>query len=308
MVIGRGRRMLAREMHEQHRVSTPLELLFDLTFVAAVSQAAAELSRRIEAGRLGQGVLAYLMVFFAIWWAWMNFTWFASAYDVDDLQYRVLTLVQMAGVLMLAAGVSATFEQTNYTAVTIGYVIMRVAMVAQWARAARDDRPRRATAIRYAVGTVVVQVGWILRLAVFAVAGIGFAVLVVAELAVPLWAEHRERTSWHPRHIAERYGLFTIIVLGECVLASTTAVGARAGAHLGGIDLLVVAIGGLVLLFALWWPYFLKPVGEGLAQRRSLAFWWGIRALRRVRLDRSVGCRPGGGDRASSTRWWPPRP
>ncbi len=53
---------------------------------------------------LGQGVVSYLMVFFAVWWAWMNFTWFASAFDTDDWLYRVLTIVQMAGVLVLAAG------------------------------------------------------------------------------------------------------------------------------------------------------------------------------------------------------------
>jgi low temperature requirement protein LtrA len=275
MVIRPGRRMVARETNEEHRVSTPLELLFDLTFVVAVSRVAAELSHAIAGGHPGERLIGYLMVFFAIWWAWVNFTWFASAYDVDDVPYRLLTLVQMAGVLVLAAGVPAAFEQVNYTAVTIGYVIMRVAMVAQWMRAARNDPPRHATAMRYIIGTVAVQAGWLLRLALPQSAGAGFALLVIAELAVPIWAERREQTSWHPQHIAERYGLFTIIVLGECVLAATTAVGAQADGHLGGVELLVVAAGGLAMLFALWWLYFLKPTGEALAQRRSLAFWWG---------------------------------
>ena len=92
----------------------------------------------------------YLMVFFAIWWAWMNFTWFASAYDTDDVVYRLLTLVQIAGVLVLAAGVPAAFEHNDFTVVTIGYVIMRLPLVAQWLRAARDDPSRRAVAVRYA--------------------------------------------------------------------------------------------------------------------------------------------------------------
>jgi low temperature requirement protein LtrA len=146
--------MVARETSEQHRVSTPLELLFDLTSVVAVSRVAAEFSHAIADGHPGERLIGYLMVFFAIWWAWMNFTWFASAYHVDDVRYRLLTLVQMAGVLVLAAGVPAAFEQVNYTAVTLGYVIMRIAMVAQWIRAARDDPPRHATAVRYVVGTV----------------------------------------------------------------------------------------------------------------------------------------------------------
>ncbi|MDQ0387262.1 low temperature requirement protein LtrA [Streptomyces sp. DSM 42143] len=86
----------------------------------------------------GEGILDYAMVFFAIWWAWMNFTWFASAYDNDDVPYRIVTLVQIAGVLVLAAGVSRAFEDHDWTAVVIGYVIMRVAMSTQWLRAARS--------------------------------------------------------------------------------------------------------------------------------------------------------------------------
>ena len=278
MVIGPRRLMQGRDPDQEHRVSTPLELLFDLTFVVAVARAASELSHAISSGHPGPGVVSYLMVFFAIWWAWMNFTWFASGYDVDDVTYRLLTMLQMAGVLVLAAGVPAAFERADYVAVTVGYVIMRVAMVAQWARAARDDPSRRATSVRYAIGITLVQAGWLLRLALpsdRSLGTAGFLLLAVAELAVPIWAERREPTSWHPHHIAERYGLFTIIVLGECVLAATTAVGAQADGHLGGSGLLPVALGGLPLLFALWWLYFLKPVGEALERHRAMAFWWG---------------------------------
>ncbi len=76
------------------------------------------------------------MVFFAIWWAWMNFTWFASAYDVDDVPYRLLALVQMGGVLVLAAGVPSAFEHQDFFGITLGYFIMRIGLVAQWVRAA----------------------------------------------------------------------------------------------------------------------------------------------------------------------------
>jgi low temperature requirement protein LtrA len=85
--------MVARRTDEAHRASTPLELLFDLCFVVAVSQAAAELNHSSSGGAIGSGVTGYVMVFFAIWWAWVNFTWFASAYDTDDVPYRLLTFV-----------------------------------------------------------------------------------------------------------------------------------------------------------------------------------------------------------------------
>src|SRR4029079_2842267 len=128
--------LAARDPGEEHRASTPLELLFDLCFVVAVGQAAADLHHAVGEQHAAHGLVGYAMVFFAIWWAWMNFSWFASAYDQDDVLYRLLTLVQMSGVLVLATGVDAAFEQADFTRVTVGYVVMRVPMTLQWLRAA----------------------------------------------------------------------------------------------------------------------------------------------------------------------------
>ncbi|MFE5074646.1 low temperature requirement protein A [Streptomyces halstedii] len=267
--------MRGRDPGEEHRTSTPLELLFDLTFVVAVSQAALQLHHALAEGRLGPGVAAYAAVFFAIWWAWMNFTWFASAYDTDDVPYRLLTLVQMAGVLVLAAGVRSVFEDGDFTVVVLGYVVMRLALISQWVRAAVAHHEGRAGALRYAVGVALVQLGWIARLWVpGAWAWPTFVVLVAAELAVPAWAEfHRRRTPWHPGHIAERYGLFTIIVLGEVILASFTAIRSVVAGRGLSASVLLVALGGLLMVFALWWIYF--AVGEAVLSSLRTALTWG---------------------------------
>jgi low temperature requirement protein LtrA len=216
------------------------------------------------------------MVFFGIWWAWINFTWFASAYDCDDVGYRLLTLLQMAGVLVFAAGVHDAFADADFVIGTIGYVLMRVALVLQWARAGRSDPAHRPTARRYVVGVSIVQVAWVLRLLLpdgpaFAM----FFVLVLADVLVPVWAERVGHTAWHPEHIAERYGLFTIIVLGECVLAATVALQVVVEDDGWDTDLVVLGSGGLVLLFALWWMYFLKDAGGGLRRRPQHSFVWG---------------------------------
>jgi low temperature requirement protein LtrA len=268
--------MIARSRTESHRASSPLELLFDLTFVVAIAQIAAQLAHSIAENHVGRDIVPFAMVFFAIWWAWMNFTWFASAYDTDDVPYRVLTMVQMAGVLVLAAGVPTAFSDNNYLAVVIGYVIMRVGLVAQWIRAAIEDPQGRGTALRYAGGIAIVQVGWLLRLLLpDSLTVLSFAVLVVFELAVPIWAARRGEPAWHPHHIAERYGLFTIIVLGESVLAATT--GLQDALQFSGVsgELILISVCALVLLFALWWLYFLEPAGEGLADQRTWAYYWG---------------------------------
>jgi hypothetical protein len=158
------RPMAARRPDEAHRASTPLELLFDLSSVVAVASAAAMLHHSLSENHIGHGVVGYLTVFFAIWWAWLNFTWFASSYDTDDVVHRVTTLVQITGVLVLAVGVPSAFEDGGFTVVTIGYVLMRLAMVSQWLRARHGDPERRTTATRYAVGVTVVQLGWVGRL------------------------------------------------------------------------------------------------------------------------------------------------
>ena len=266
-----ARRMVPRDPDEEHRVSTPLELLVDLTFVVAVAQASASLHHQLAAGHVGTAVGAYPAVFFAVWWAWMNFTWFASAYDNDDAVYRMATFVQMAGILVLAAGVPRAFEHGDFAVVTLGYVIMRVGLVFQWLRAGRHD-DARATARRYAVGITVCQIGWIALLALHGPARqVAFLVLVACELAVPLVAERAGATPWHPEHIAERYGLFTIIVLGESILAATMGVQESLDRGQAWSDLASVSVGGLLIVFSLWWIYFAHP-GERVASAARVAF------------------------------------
>ncbi|CNF53391.1 Probable low temperature requirement protein A [Mycobacterium tuberculosis] len=275
-------RMRARPVDEPHRAASPLELLFDLTFVVAVAAVTARFAHDIAGGHAAGGLLPFLQVFFAVWWAWMNFTWFASSYDTDDVAYRLLTMLQMAGVLVLAAGVPAAFDHGDYGAVTFGYLIMRVGLVAQWVRAGIEDPAGRRTAFRYAAGIGLLQVGWLLRLLLDETGVLppsarvpAFAALALLELAVPRWAERAAPTAWHPHHIAERYGLFTIILLGESVLAATRGVAGALEEDEISSPFVVIAVSGLVVLFALWWLYFLAPAGEGLNDRRHRSYRWG---------------------------------
>jgi low temperature requirement protein LtrA len=262
-----------RDPGEEHRSSTPLELLFDLCFVVAVGQAAADLHRSLSAGHVGHGLLSYASVFFAIWWAWMNFSWFASAYDRDDVLYRLLTLVQMAGVLVLATGVDAAFDHEDFTRMTIGYVIMRIPMTVQWLRAAAGDPARRTVALRYAAGLTVTQIGWVARLALPSSLGLpSFLILVVCELSVPMIAERGgPMTPWHPEHISERYGEFTLIVLGEAVMA--TMIAAKASAL--SFDNLLGGLGAMLLLFGIWWTYFDTPEGAEIVVTERNSWIWG---------------------------------
>ncbi|WP_048647825.1 low temperature requirement protein A [Nitratireductor soli] len=253
------RPMLPRDAHEPHRAATPLELLFDLVSVIAIAAAAAGLHHAISEAHVLDGVITFTMAFFAIWWAWMNFTWFASAYDNDDTVFRLLTMLTMAGALTMAAGISLLFGGFVMTTVIIGYIIMRVALVVLWLRAAQHDARCRRTALTYAFGILVVQLYWIGLLFAQPLSGATLYILfgtgVLLELAVPAFAERSAQTPWHRHHIMERYGLLNIIVLGETLLAGSVAL--RQAAIDGSVGGLIhIALAALVIVFCLWWLYF----------------------------------------------------
>jgi len=265
--------MRGRAADEKHRAATPLELFFDLVFVVAVAQAASSLHHGLAEGHVAESVLSYCMVFFAIWWAWMNFTWFASAYDTDDVLYRLAVFVQLTGALILAVGVPSAFSEQNFTIATVGYIVMRLALVAQWLRAARSDPSHRATAYRYAIGITLCQIGWIILLFIPATWRlVGFGVMVIAELLVPILSE-RPATTWHPGHIAERYGLFTIIVLGESILAAAQAIQSAIQSGDFNRDLAAIVVGGLLIVFSMWWLYFDQPSEDLLTSLRAALVW-----------------------------------
>jgi low temperature requirement protein LtrA len=263
-----------RDPCEPHRVASNLELLFDLCFVVAVAYAGVELHHAIAGNHAGPGVAGYLTVFFAIWWAWMNFTWHASAYDNDDGVYRIAGLVQVTGCLVIAAGIPRAFEERQFDVVFAGYGIMRVALIYLWLRAAAAHAACRRTCRRYAAGIALAMCGWAVMLSAHDWPPWAWWFMAAVELAVPAWAERTGATPWHPHHIAERYGLFTIIVLGESVLAATDAVREGIAGHGFSLPLLGEIAGGLVILFSLWWIYFAKPAHRFLTSNRA-AFLWG---------------------------------
>ena len=271
-LLRRGlRRMTPRDPREPHRTASTLELFFDLTFVVGVSVAAHELLHAEEHG-IATGVVLYLAAFFSIWWAWVNFTWFASAFDTDDWLYRVLTIAQMGGVLVTAAGIPGIVEHGSFWLGIVGYVVMRLALVAQWLRAAGNP-DFRVTALRYAGGVLVVQLGWVLLLLVPAPAAwFCLVALIALELAVPAWAERTRVTPFHRHHIAERYGLFTLIVLGEGLLSITNALIDAQEAARGG-ELVALGVTALILIAGMWWIYFAReaPVVDA-GMRQTFAF------------------------------------
>ncbi len=278
--------MAGRDPAERHRVATSLELLFDLTFVVAISLCGSQLAHAIAAGHAGLGVLGFGFGMFGILWAWMNHTWFSSAFDTDDWAMRVATLVQMVGVLVLGLGQAPFFASLEHgradnRVIIAGYVIMRISMVSLWLRVAKESPEYRTKGRAYATWIVLAQLVWValgiadLPLG-WAIVGGSFAVLV--EFVGLYWVQSRvggANTPWHPHHITERYSLLVLIALGEVVLGTTTAVGALVERQGWSGDAMVVAVAGIALAVGIWWSYFAVPWGSLLAAVPTKAFGFG---------------------------------
>ena len=277
--------MSGRDPRELHRVATPLELLFDLTFVIAFGVAASQFAHALATGHTGAGLAGFSFATFAVSWAWINFSWFASAYDTDDWVYRLTTMLQMVGVLVLTLGIPQVFSSiaearhVNNRALVAGYVVMRVAMVIQWIRAAKQDPARRAVCLTYASTITVAQVGWIAVAIANNSVGVSFvlfAVLIAIELTGPLLAEKRMGgTPWHAHHIVERNALLTIIALGEGVVGTVASLSAVVAGQGWTTDAVLVAVAGTGLTFGMWWVYFVVPAADLLHVHRERSFGYG---------------------------------
>jgi len=281
----RLKRMTGRDPAEHHRAATPLELLFDLTFVVAFGTAADELAHYVADDHVAAGLTGFAIAAFAISWAWVNFSWFASAFDTDDWLFRLTTMVQMVGVLVLAMGLPEMFasidrgDTIDNRVMVAGYVVMRVAMVFQWLRAARQDPSRRRACLAYVLAILVAQAGWVLLLIAetsLPVTLLWAGLLILVELAGPVVAETRAGgTPWHPHHIAERYALLVIIALGEGMIGTIASLNGAVHALGWSVDVVVVGLAGTGLVFGMWWIYFIVPCAEILRVARHRAFGWG---------------------------------
>jgi low temperature requirement protein LtrA len=281
----RRRRFSGRDPDEGHRASTPLELLYDLTIVVGFGTAADQLAHYVAEDHVGAGVGGFVFAAFAVSWAWLNYSWFASAYDTDDWLFRLATMVQMVGVIVLSLGLPQMFASIDHgdtldnRVMVAGYVVMRVALVSLWWLVSREDKERDRAARSYMVTIGTAQAGWI----AVAVAGLSvtaslaaFALLIVLELAGPAIAERKTRTPWHPGHIAERYSLLVIITLGEVILGTVASLNAVVHGPTGwSVDAALVAIAGVGLTFGCWWMYFAVPWAAPIARHPARGFPFG---------------------------------
>ncbi len=269
----------ARDPRETHRVATTLELFVDLAVVIAVAAAAAALHHAISDDHLKDGVVSFIIAFFGVWWAWMTYTWLASAFDDGSANFRIATCIFLGGALVLAAGVETLSKDSDNRIVAAGYTIMRVALIWLWLGAGRSHPALARTATRYAIGIGVMQIFWL----VFAFGPFAssenflwfFFFGVACELLVPFFAERAGATPWHGHHIVERFGLLTIIVIGEMLLAIVVSLRMITEQPAYAAPLIGHAASCLVIACCFWWLYFVRGEHHPTHENRRATWQWG---------------------------------
>jgi low temperature requirement protein LtrA len=236
-------------------------------------------------GHVGSGVAGFVFASFAVSWAWLNYSWFASAYDTDDWVFRLATMVQMVGVVILALGLSQMFDSIEHGAtlhfgvMVAGYVVMRVSLVFLWWQVSRHDPEHRSAAYTYMGMVGVTQVGWVLLAISQLSVGATFALMIplfALEMVGPFIAERKRSTPWHAHHIAERYSLLVIITLGEVISGTVAALNVLVHGPEGwSVDAVPLTIAGVGLAFGCWWMYFAVPWAAPLVRHRERAFPFG---------------------------------
>lgn len=179
-------------------------------------------------------------------------------------------MFQMFGSLMIAANIHQFYEQGLTWIGVTGYAIMRLASCSQWWRVYRQVPGHQKVAWRSMIGLLTLQAMWISWL--FLPASLQTPALflfIVAELLMPVWARSEQFNNWHPGHIAERYGLLTIIVLGEGVVGVSNSIQYFLVNSASAASSIIFLGSSLVaLVFSLWWLYFIVPFDTILNKER----------------------------------------
>lgn len=229
---------------------TWLELFFDLAFVAAVAQVAAPL----HADYSLHGLLRFGALFLLIWWAWVGHTVFATRFEVDDLVHRVLTLVQIFAAAVMAANSKDALDTRNSAGFAAAYAVMRFLLVTQYLRARQIEGSRTLTT-RYLVGFGAAAALWVASALVpVPVRFWLWGVALLVDFGTPV-AAARESLRLPPdaRHLPERFGLFTIILLGEFMVAVMSGIEHHEDWSLEAALSAFLALG---VGFGIWWWYF----------------------------------------------------
>ncbi len=245
------------EAGERHATWT--ELFFDLVFVVAIAALAHLLHDDLSFG----GFLGFALLFVPVGWAWMSFAYYSDQFDTDDALFRVVMLGAMLVSAALAVNVGGALDGASGGFV-VANVLLRVLLAGMYAWAWRNSTEVRPISARYGTAFSIGAGIWLFSLLVPEPARYAlWALAIVLEMGMPVFSYATvPSVPGHASHMPERFGLFTILVLGESIILLTSAVADTSWRPASALT----AAGGFVVAACLWWLYFDHVDEEAIGQ------------------------------------------
>ena len=250
----------AGDPHTDRRV-TFLELFYDLVYVVLISQLAHALSQDISL----EGVGKFAFLFTLVWLAWVNGTLYHDVHGQNDLRTRIFTFLQMFTVASMAVFARNAIGEGS-VGFALSYAAFMLILTYMWWRTGIHDPNHRPLSGPYSliylistilfIASVFVPEPWryfIWGFTLFLTLFVLPAVMILIgrknsqaqkELAISL--------NYSPAAV-ERFGLFTIIVLGEVIVSVVVGV-----VELHNLNWYIGATAalGILIAIAMWWLYF----------------------------------------------------
>jgi low temperature requirement protein LtrA len=234
---------------EEERHATWMELFYDLLFVAVVAQLSLQLSHDLSLF----GILRFVLLFIPVWWAWIGQAFYATRFDTDDLGHRLFIIAQMFVVAAMAVTVHQGLSQGS-AGFALSYAVVRFILVGEYIGADVFVPAARKIIRRYEIGFGSAAAIWLVSVFFpppyrFILWGIGMLV----DFGTPLTAgKLHAQVAPHAIHLPERFGLFTLIVLGESITGVVSGLTQQQWSPTSALTAML----GLSLAFSLWWVYF----------------------------------------------------
>ncbi|MEM6868030.1 MAG: low temperature requirement protein A [Cyanobacteria bacterium P01_C01_bin.121] len=242
-------RLNAVEQSGGERHATWLELFFDLVFVLTM----AELANLLHGNPDWTGLVSFAALFVPVWWLWIDFSYYADQFDVNEGLYRLIFFGIMFGIVVLALTVPAALGEgsVNFAAV---YAALRLVIIGLYMQAWRLVPRSRELTARYATSFSVAFVLWVISMGVpMPLRFWLWAIALFIEISNgPITYLTIKNVPQQQSHMDERFGLFVIIVLGEAIIAVASGVADTAWQWRN----VLTALGGFMTAVSLWWMYF----------------------------------------------------
>jgi low temperature requirement protein LtrA len=259
---------LRGEGDEPHPVGW-LELFFDLVFVVIVAVLAHDLDENRD-------LLAFGVQFVAVFWVWNAFTYYTERFESAGLEARLFTFVAILAVAGLAVWGHDGLG-TNYVGFALSYLLARLLNIVLWLRAGFHVARFRRAAFGFLGGFLIAATLLAVSFVVPEEARIAlWTAAVVVEIATPA-VTARFQAGLPPitkDKFPERFGLFTMIVLGETVAEIIQSVAAANDIESLSALTIVDAALGLAVGFGMWWVYYDFVARRPVAPRFSVALCW----------------------------------